>query len=46
MIEQSEAKTDTINIDEPTAREMMGYYGIDHEAFAKYVKSLGIEHND
>ena len=36
----------TISIDEPTAKEMMGYYNINHDEFVKYVKSLGIEHND
>ena len=46
MIEQSHVKTGTTSIDEPTAREMMGYYRINHDAFVKYVKRLGIEHSD
>jgi|GEM_PF-3530010 hypothetical protein len=46
MMEQSHVKTGTANIDEPTARDMMGYYRINHDAFVNYVKSLGIEHND
>ena len=36
-----------ISIDEPTMRQIMGYYGIgNHDALARYVKSLGIEHED
>ena len=46
MTEQSQVKTGTASIDEPTAREMMGYYRINHDAFVNYIKSLGIEHND
>ena len=46
MIEQRQAKTGPMSIAEPTAREMMGYYNINHDTFVKYVKSLGIEHYD
>lgn len=36
-----------ISIDEPTLRQIMDYYRIvNHDVLAKYVKSLGIEHND
>ena len=36
-----------MSIDEPTLRQIMDYYGIgSHDVFAKYVKSLGIEHKD
>ena len=36
-----------ISIDEPTMRQIMDYYRIgNHDALARYVKSLGIEHKD
>jgi hypothetical protein len=44
--EQSGSGTGTLGIDEPTAREMMGYYKISHDEFVKYVKNLGIDHED
>lgn len=35
------------SIDEPTLREIMGYFKIgDHDELARYIKSLGIVHND
>jgi len=41
MTEQNEIKTGPISIDEPTAREMMGYYKIENpDKFVKYIKSL------
>jgi hypothetical protein len=44
---QNETKTIPISIDEPTAESIMNYYGIDnHDELVRYVKSLGIEHND
>ncbi len=47
MREQNQIKTGSISIDEPAAKEIMGYYRIkDHDEFVKYIKSLGIEHND
>ena len=46
MTVQSKPVTSTLNIDEPTAIEMMGYYNISHEEFVKYVRSLGIGHDD
>lgn len=46
MTVQSKPVTSTLNIDEPTAIEMVGYYRISHEEFVKYVRSLGIGHDD
>ncbi|AIC16669.1 hypothetical protein [Nitrososphaera viennensis] len=47
MTEQNEIKISSISIDEPTIRKVMGYYRIEnHDEFARYIKSLGIEHND
>jgi hypothetical protein len=46
MTEHNEITTNQISIDEPTAKEMMGYYKINHNEFVKYIKGLGIEHND
>jgi len=35
------------SIDEPTVRGIMGYYKIkNHDELARYIKSLGIVHND
>ncbi len=37
----------SINIDEKTMREIMGYLKIeDHDLFVGYIKTLGIEHKD
>lgn len=46
MTEYDGIRTGPLSIDEPTAKEMMGYYRIDHDEFVKYVKSLRIEHSD
>jgi hypothetical protein len=46
MTERNEINTGALSIDEPTAREIMGYYRINHDEFVRYIKSLGIEHND
>lgn len=46
MTEQNKIKKGPISIDEPTAKEMMDYYGINHDEFVKYLKSMGIDHND
>jgi hypothetical protein len=36
-----------ISIDEQTVRQIMDYYKVgNHDVFAKYVRSLGIEHTD
>ena len=46
MTVQSKPITSTLNIEEPTAIVMMGYYRISHEELVKYVRSLGIGHDD
>ncbi|HEX2014770.1 MAG TPA: hypothetical protein VLA68_06045 [Nitrososphaera sp.] len=44
MTEQNEIQA---SIDEPTMKEIMGYFKIEnHDEFASYIKSLGIAHND
>ena len=45
MTEQYEANQ--ISIDEETTKEIMNYYGIDsHDELARYIRHLGIQHND
>jgi hypothetical protein len=35
------------SIDEKATKDIMSYYKIDnHDEFVRYIKSLGIEHND
>lgn len=46
MREQNEITVNQIRIDEPTAKQMMGYYRIKHDELVKYIKGLGIEHSD
>jgi len=47
MTEQREVRTGQISIDEPTTIEMMIYYGIDnHDELVRYIRHLGIEHDD
>jgi hypothetical protein len=46
MTEQNRIKTGSISIDEPTTREIMDYYSINHDELVRYIKGLGIEHND
>jgi hypothetical protein len=47
MTDQNNTRTTRLSIDEPTAREIMSYYGIDsHDELARYIRYLGIEHND
>lgn len=39
--------TNTISIDEITARDIMRYYKIDnHDEFVRFIKSMGVEHYD
>lgn len=47
MTEQINTITGSINIDEKTMKDVMSYLKVnDHDLFAGYVKTLGIEHND
>jgi enoyl-[acyl-carrier-protein] reductase (NADH) len=47
MTEQSDFKTMSMSIDEKTMGQIMNYYNVgSHDLFAKYVKSLGIDHDD
>ena len=47
MAEKDLAERTLVSIDEPTAREIMSYYKIDdHDELARYIRHLGIEHND
>jgi hypothetical protein len=46
MTEQFDFKTMSMSIDEKTMGQIMNYYNVgSHDLFAKYVKSLGIDHN-
>jgi hypothetical protein len=47
MTEQFDFKTMSMSIDEKTMGQIMNYYNVgSHDLFAKYVKSLGIDHDD
>ena len=47
MTEQSEVKIGQISIDEPTIKEIISYYRINnHDELVRYIRHLGIEHND
>jgi len=41
-----EIRASQISIDEPATREIMRYYGIDHDELVRYIRHLGIEHDD
>jgi hypothetical protein len=46
MTEQIEMQTSS-SIDEPTMKEIMGYFKVEnHDELARYIKSLGIAHDD
>lgn len=47
MTEQNEVRTDELSLDESTTTEIMDYYRIDsHDELVRYIRHLGIEHND
>ena len=45
--EQNKVKEGQVSIDEPTTMGIMSYYRIDdHDELVRYIRRLGIEHND
>lgn len=47
MAAQDKTIASSINIDEKTMRDIMGYLKVeDHDVFVGYIKTLGIAHED